>query len=93
MSGIKAHCAAMKKGAATGDGAAIFTKLVQAGAQRYWSPTGKCTATSTSFWTIFSHFSATLHTCYALLGAQADRVLIGAWNPMLCPNLGLQAST
>ena len=27
---------------------------------------------------------------YALLGARADRVLIGAWNPTLWPNSGLQ---
>ena len=28
--------------------------------------------------------------CYALLGAHADRALIGAWNPMLCPIWGVR---
>ena len=44
------------------------------------------------FWPAFAHFSAPPHpargVCYALLRARADRVLIGAWNPMLWPIWG-----
>ena len=43
---------------------------------------------------LLAHFSALPHltraVCCALLGAYADWVLIGAWNPMLCPIWGFQ---
>ena len=47
------------------------------------------------FGPFLARFSAPPHPTravgYALLGAHADRVLIGAWNPMVVTNLGLQA--
>ena len=56
----------------------------------YWSGGANIvdgTATSTSFLNVFAHFSAPPHparaVCCVRLGAHADRVVIGAWNPML----------
>ena len=47
------------------------------------------------FGPILARFSAPPQTTrdvwYGLLGADADRVLIGAWDPMLCPISGFQA--
>ena len=91
-------CHVINRGRHVGRGVqgAVEAQAAQAAGRARQRPQGRGAMTSNYFLAIFAHFLAPPHhirdLCYAPLRARADRVLISAWNPTLCPIRGFRCS-